>query len=320
MSDATDGSADAAVTRPGGSEGSGARTPGVVLGIDFGGTKIALATAAVSGERLDDVRIATRAADGAVEVVRRAVDAANSLVADATGGLLAVGVSTFGVVRDERVRLAPNVPGWEGLPLSAMLRDGLGVRALRVDNDVNAAAAAELRWGRLRGTEVGLYVNLGTGTGAALIVGGRVISGAHGAAGEIGYLLRHAGEPGYADGRAPLEEYVSGSGLAARGSALLGEPVVAADLFARRTEPAVAALLDDAAEALGAAVANLTTFLDPERVVVGGGMATAFLPALRDAVARTVPFPPRVEAARFVDDASLIGAIALAARTAADQS
>lgn len=205
---------------------------------------------------------------------------------------MAAGVATFGVVRDERVRLAPNVPGWEGLPLPAMLRDGLDVRALRMDNDVNAAAAAELRWGRLRGVGTGLYVNLGTGTGAALIVGGRVIPGAHGAAGEIAYLLRHADEPGYADGHAPLEEYVSGSGLAARGSALPGKPVVAAELFTRRAEPAVVALLDDAAEALGTAVANLTSFLDPELVVVGGGMAAAFLPALRDTVARAVPFPP----------------------------
>jgi glucokinase len=63
-------------------------------------------------------------------------------------------------------------------------------------------------------------------------------------------------------------------------------------------------------------VANLATFLDPERVVVGGGMATAFLPALRAAVAGAVPFPPPVEAARFIDDAPLIGAVALAVRTA----
>jgi glucokinase len=311
--------------RPEGADGRRGGAPagdgraGVVLGIDFGGTKIALATATASGEPLRNTRIETRASDGAAEVVRRAVEAANALVAATSGRLVAAGVSTFGVVRDGRIRLAPNVPGWEDLPLPAMLRDGLGVRALRVDNDVNAAAAAELHWGRLRGIETGLYVNLGTGTGAALIVGGRVIPGAHGAAGEIGYLLREPHEPGYFDGRAPLEEYASGSGLATRGSFLLGEPVTAANLFARREEPAVAALLDDAARALGTAIANLTTFLDPERVVVGGGMATAVLPALRDAVARAVPFPPPVEAARFTDDAPLVGAVALATRTATNE-
>jgi glucokinase len=288
-----------------------------VLGIDFGGTKIALATATASGEPLRDTRIDTRASDGAKEVVRRAVDAANDLVAATPGRLVAAGVSTFGVVRDGRVRLAPNVPGWEDLPLPGMLRDGLGVPALRIDNDVNAAATAELHWGGLAGTDVGLYVNLGTGTGAALIAGGQVIPGTHGAAGEIGYFLRAPGEPGYADGHAPLEEYTSGSGLAARGSELLGEPVSAADLFERRGEPAVAALLDDAATTIGMAVANLATFLDPERVIVGGGMATAFLPALRTAIAGAVPFPPLVRTARYIDDAPLIGAVALAVRAAA---
>jgi glucokinase len=280
-----------------------------VLGIDFGGTKVALATATPAGDRLRATRIETRAADGAQEVVRRTLAAAYELL-DTTPA--AVGVSTFGVVRDGRVHLAPNVRGWEDLPLPALLQDGLGGAAVNVDNDVNAAAAAELSWGALAGTDVGLYVNLGTGTGAAVIVGGRVVPGMHGAAGEIGYLLRSPGEPGYAHGHAPLEEYTSGSGLAARGRAMLHRPVTAAGLAARRHEPAVASLLDDAAATVGMTVANLTTFLDPERVVVGGGMATEFLPAIRTGIARAVPFPPPVEPARFVNEAPLIGAIALA--------
>ena len=288
------------------------QTPGHVLGIDFGGTKIALATATTTGERLRATRIETRAADGADEVMRRTLTAAHRLAAATPGRLLAAGISTFGVVRDGRVHLAPNVPGWEDLPLPAILRDGLGVSALNVDNDVNAAATAELDWGVLTGTDVGLYINLGTGTGAALIVGGRVIPGVHGAAGEIGYLLREPDEPGYAHGHAPLEEYTSGSGLAARGTTLLRRSVTAADLAASRHQPAVASLLDDAAATIGMTVANLATFLDPERVVVGGGMATAFLAAIEGAVRRAVPFPPPVVAGRFIDDAPLIGAIALA--------
>ncbi len=287
-------------------------TDAFVLGIDFGGTKVALATATASGERLRTARIETRATDGAEEVLRRVLVTARELVDETPGRLAAAGVSTFGVIREGRVRLAPNVPGWDGLALPALLEEGLGVSALRVDNDVNAAATAELHWGGLTGTGVGLYVNLGTGTGAAIIVDGRVVPGTHGAAGEIGYLLREPGEPGYAHGHAPLEEYTSGSGLAARGSALLGRPVTAVELSAMRDEPAVAALLHDAAATVGTAVANLTTFLDPERVVVGGGMATAFLSALRCAVSRAVPFPPPVQAASFVDDAPLIGALALA--------
>lgn len=285
---------------------------GFVLGIDFGGTKIALATATTAGERLRTTRIETRAADGAEEVMRRALAAAHRLMKDTPGHLAAAGIATFGVVRDGRVQLAPNVRGWEDLPLPALLQEGLGVAALRVDNDVNSAATAELDWGALTSTDVGLYINLGTGTGAALIVNGHVVPGVHGAAGEIGYLLREPGEPGYAHGHAPLEEYTSGSGLAARGTTLLRRSVTAVDLAADRQEPAIATLLDDAAATIGMTVANLATFLDPERVVVGGGMATAFLPAIESAVTRAVPFPPPVRPGRFIDDAPLIGAIALA--------
>jgi glucokinase len=285
---------------------------GFVVGIDFGGTKIALATATTTGERLRTIRIETRATDGAQEVIRRTLAAAHRLIEDTPGRLTTAGVSTFGVVRNGRVQLAPNVRGWEDLPLPAILQDDLGVAALGVDNDVNSAATAELAWGALTGTDVGLYVNLGTGTGAALIVGGRVIPGMHGAAGEIGYLLREPGEPGYAHGHAPLEEYTSGSGLAARGTTLLRRSVTAVDLAADRHEPVITTLLDDAAATIGMTVANLATFVDPERVVVGGGMATAFLPAIESAVARAVPFPPSVRPGRFVDDAPLIGAIALA--------
>jgi glucokinase len=285
---------------------------GFVLGIDFGGTKIALATATTSGERLRTTRIETRGAEGAEEVMRRTLVTAHQLMEDTSGRLTAAGVSTFGVVRDGHVHLAPNVRGWEDLPLPALLKDGLGASALQIENDVNSAATAELNWGALADTDVGLYVNLGTGTGAALIVDGRVVPGMHGAAGEIGYLLREPGEPGYAHGHAPLEEYTSGSGLAARGTTLLRRSVTAVDLAAGRDEPAIASLLDDAAATIGMTVANLATFLDPERVVVGGGMATAFLPAIQSAVTRAVPFPPPVMTGRFVNDAPLIGAIALA--------
>jgi glucokinase len=288
----------------------------LVLGIDFGGTKVALATATPSGTLLRTTRIATRAADGAAQLLRRTVEAARELVDATPGHLVSAGVATFGVVRAGCVRLAPGVAGWDGLALPSLLQGELGVPTLIVENDVNAAATAELRWGRLAGTDVGLYVNLGTGLGTALIAGGRVVPGAHGATGEIGYLLREPREPGFADGRAPLEEHTSGGGLAALGSRLLGEPVTAEDLFARRGEPAVAALLGQAADAIAMAVANLATFVDPERVVVGGGMATAFLPDIRTAIETAVPFPAPVEEAYFVDDAPLIGAVALAVQAA----
>jgi predicted NBD/HSP70 family sugar kinase len=283
-----------------------------VLAIDFGGTKVALASATVATVGLGEVlRLPTQASAGADQVVRRSFEAARTLLAAPD----AVGVSTFGVVRGDRVQLAPNVPGWDGLELPRLLREEFGAIPVAIDNDVKAAALAELRWGALKGVDVGLYLNLGTGLAAAMVVGGSVVRGANGAAGEIGYFVGSAGELGFADGRAPLEEMVSGAGLAARGSALLGRPVTAMDLFALSDHPIVSQLLDDAVKAIAVVVANLSITLDPERVVVGGGMMRAaqhILPRLSAEVARTVPFPPAIQTARFVNDASLLGALALA--------
>ncbi|MGI5241559.1 ROK family protein [Dactylosporangium sp. CA-139066] len=285
-----------------------------VLAIDFGGTKVALGAAPVGATEIRPgalVRLDTRGDEGALQVLERAVAAARRLVAEPA----AVGVATFGVVRDGVIRLAPNVPGWDGLPLPRLLADAFGGVPLAIDNDVNAGAAAELRWGALRGADTALYVNIGTGLAAALVAGGRVLPGANGAAGEIGYLRDRAGAPGFADDRAPLEEAVSGGALARRGSALLGRPVTAEELFAMYPDPPVAALLDDALELLARTVANLSVVLDPQHVVLAGGLMGAaghILPRVAAELAGAVPFPPRLAAARFVDDAPLLGALSAA--------
>ncbi|MFF5208807.1 ROK family protein [Streptosporangium sp. NPDC000396] len=278
-----------------------------VLGIDFGGTKVAIGVSDADGPSpAESLRLKT-----GDEILPRALAAARDLV----GSPAAVGVSTCGVIRDGRVRLAPNVPGWEGLELPRLLREEFGSVPVVIDNDVNAAAAAELRWGALRGVSTGLYVNLGTGLAAALVVGGQVVAGAHGAAGEIGYLLSSPAEPGFTEGHAPMEERVSGAALAARGSALLGRRVTTAELFGLVGDPLVRDVVDEAVDVLAMTVANLCVVLDPELVVVGGGMmgqADRILPVLASAVARAVPFPPGIGPARFVHDAPLLGALALA--------
>jgi glucokinase len=288
-----------------------------VLALDFGGTKIALATADSAAHPIRRVRIDTRADDGAETVIARAIAAARGLVDEtaATGRrLVAVGAATFGVPQDERIMLAPNVPGWERLPLARRLREGVGVAA-SVCNDVRAATAAELRWGMLRGSEVGFYLNLGTGLSMGLVVNGRVVDGAHGAAGEIGYNLSRPGDAGVAEGRAPLEEYVSGRAIGERASAYFGRALSTAEVFAAPPDSPIAKFLGDTLDELALHVSNLAIALDPSRIVVGGGlmeMAEVILPRLRLQLGQAVPFPPEVMAARFVHDGPLHGAIALA--------
>jgi glucokinase len=249
--------------------------------------------------------------------MRRALDEAAGLVARRRGRCLGAGVVCPGVIRPDRVDLVPSLPGWERLALHDVLREGLGLECVAVANDVKAAAEAEARWGSLRGADPGLFVSLGTGLAAALVVGGRVVSGAHGAAGEVGYCLRGASdEAGAADGRAPLEEFASGAGIGWRGGVLLGRPVSAAEVFAlAETEPAVHTLVEETLAELAVHLANWCVLLDPARVAVGGGLmrsADRVLDALARRLRSAVPFPPELVAAHFVEDGALHGAIALA--------
>jgi glucokinase len=200
------------------------------------------------------------------------------------------------------------------------VREGLGLERVAVRNDVKAAGAAEARWGVLAGADPAVFLSLGTGIAAAILIGGRPLEGAHGASGELAYVRRGAGErAAYADGRAPLEELAGGRFIGERATALAGRPLTAADAFAADDAPIVA-LVDRTLDELAVQVANVATLIDPERIAVGSGLmasADRVLAALRREVERAVPFPPALVTARFVHDGALRGAVALALDAAA---
>ena len=159
-------------------------------------------------------------------------------------------------------------------------------------------------------------MSIGTGIAAALVVGGRVVAGAHGAAGEVAYCLRGVGdEMGAADGRAPLEEFVGGAGIGRRASRLLGGDLTAAEVFALApTDLRARFLVDETLAELGVHVANWALLVDPARIAVGGGLMGSgelVLAALGHRLRYALPFPPELVPARFVLDAALHGAIAL---------
>jgi glucokinase len=281
-----------------------------VLAIDFGGTKLDVATATLDGEVVLSRRLDTDASGGAEQAVERAVKVGRALAettaAQLGGALLAVGAASPGIVLDDRILLAPNVPGWEDLALAASLREGLGGVDVVTQTDVKAATRAEAMWGELVDADPGIFINLGTGLAAGIVVNGEVLAGANGAAGEIGYVLRSAAEPH------PLEEHAGGRAIGERGGG-----ATAADVFdrARDGDDHARQLVDDALDELAIHVANLAIAIDPARIAVGGGLMhhqDLVLPALTRRVQQAVPFPPPVVPARFVHDAALRGAIALA--------
>ena len=286
----------------------------LILGIDFGGTKVALGLSDRTGALLATRRLDTDAEAGAEQVVARALSAAAELVSGSR--LAAIGVVSPGIVLPDRILLAPNVPGWEKLHLAELVSAAFPAVPVAVGTDAKAAALAEWTWGTLAGADPAVFLSLGTGIAAAVLVGGRLLTGANGAAGEIGYNLRTPQDAdGFASGAAPLEEAVGGRWLGTRATALLGRPVTAGELFALARENTEAKeLVASALDELSMHVANLAIAFDPARIAVGGGLvrsADVLLPALRERLAAAVPFPPELVPARFDQDASLLGALAL---------
>jgi glucokinase len=282
----------------------------VVLGIDFGGTKIATAVCDLGGRRMATRVIDAEPDRGARAAFGRGLRAGRALLAEVAPGrpLVGVGVSTFGIPSEDGVALAPAIDGWEDIAMGRELRATFAGTPVTMATDVKAAALAEARWGALAGADPGVYLNLGTGLAAAIVTGGRVLAGANGAAGEIGYNLRQAADVGDA-GYLPLEEAVSGRALAR----LTGRSAAAA--CAAGADATLAAMADQFTAELAFHLVNLAICIDPVRIAVGGGMTRSWdqiRPRLEAALDAAAPYRPELVLASFPFDAPLVGALALA--------
>lgn len=287
--------------------------PPYVLGIDFGGTKVAIGVGDADGHLIVQETIPTRDYASADQVVAAAIERGHHCVRQ-SGPIAAVGIATMGITTEAGVQLAPNVPGWDQLHLPSRVRDAFPGCPVAWDNDVKAALRAELRWGSLRGASCAAYLNLGTGIALAFSAEGRVWRGAHGAAGEIAYAWE-PGERGYGDGHAPLEERWGGGAL----DRLVREQLPAYAGLAeacrhRDADRAAYVLVEQAFRALAEAVGKMLLVIDVDIVAVGGGMAAQFAwlaPQLEAVWTQYLPFPPRCVCSAFPHQAGLRGALAV---------
>lgn len=291
----------------------------MILGIDFGGTKIAIATADHAGHLLARSDIPTSGEQGALQAVTRALDEAGRLVDETTRmghGLDAIGIATMGITQEDRVLYAPNVPGWERLRLPDLIRERFPSIPVHIENDVKSAAWAELKWGHLDPEEPGIFLNLGTGIGIALAAHGRILRGAHGASGEVAYCPLTLDSQGARHGIAPLEELVGGGPIKERASRAMGTEMSAGALFRRPLDdPPVKRLVEPILRAMAFYLMQWTIAFDPSRVVVGGGLVNVsdvIFPVLEASLEEFVPFPPELVAAHYLRDAGLMGALAVA--------
>lgn len=309
---------------------------GYVLGLDIGANKLLAMVADLEGRLVASERRRVVGLDDAAAVLRTASAAVRSALKRAgisSGALMAVAVGTPGVVEQPsgRLRLAPQLPGWEGLPLAERVEEMLG-RPVLVDNEAHLALLAERWLGAIKGADDALYVQLGIGVGAGILVGGQLYRGATGAAGEIGYLP-------IADRASPLPvgvgqfEHAAGGRAFARlghraalgpGGQLLGELVGGAlDLVDAEVVFAAAVqgdrtarrVIDKVVARLARGIAAAIALLDPAVVVIGGGLSRAgqaLLEPLERAVFDLVPVPPRFVLSELGDKAVALGAVRVA--------
>lgn len=291
--------------------------PDRVIAIDVGGTSLKGAVVDRRGQLLFQSRRPTGAQRGSDAVLAAILDFASDLVGE-HASTAAVGITTPGLV-DERagVVLAAANLHWRDVPIRQLAHHRLGL-PVAVMHDVRAAALAEGLMGAAQGRDDYLMVTLGTGIGAAVVIGGRPYTGAHGIGGELGHVAVQPRGPLCGCGRPGcLEALASAGHVATHYRTMTGDrELVDAEQVAARAAAGdeIAHLVwDTAIDALALAMANYCALLDPELIVVGGGMATAgqrlFAPLQRRLVAHLrFGQPPPVVAAALGADAGRRGA------------
>ena len=295
-----------------------------LAGIDIGGTYIKYGLVEESGKILHQERVQTRAEEGRDAVLQRIIQAARTLSA-LSSPPSAFGIGVPGVVNQGIVHSPPNLPGWDEVPLQQILEDALGSRVV-VENDANAAALAESRFGAGRDHPDFLYVTLGTGVGGGIVLNNELYRGPHGDAGEIGHIqvaksevskseVRSQGPgPKTRDPRAfrenVLESFIGSQILEAQ----WGMPVGECDKHARAGDEQALGRLQDVGELLGLGLCSALAVLGLRVVVLGGGIAQSdfIINAARETVKRraipTIASSVKILKAAYVQDTGLIGA------------
>lgn len=293
------------------------------LGIDVGGTKCLALVVDDDGNVVDRRRVSTPRGPQAIEDAL--VDLVGELTVAHVGTVddwTVVGLGVPGLVtRDGTIVSSPNLPEVENFAVRRRLESRLD-RVVLVDNDANGAALAEWQVGAARGHDDVLVVTLGTGIGGGIVSDGRLVRGRNGFAGEIGHVVVVADGRTCACGRRGCwEQYASGTALGRMATELDATPDTAAlDAAALRRaaeagDSRAVALVDDFARWVALGIASLVHVLDPEVVVIGGGVAHR-AEMVRDSVERWmgeflyashVRRHPDVRLARHGEDAGAIG-------------
>ena len=300
--------------------------PGYVVGVDLGGTNLRLALADLSGTILARWSSSAAGLRGPDSVIKRISSGVSCMLQEVPVSRealrsIAIGVPGIADVENGIVVATSYLMGWRDVPLRALIESELNVPAV-VDNDVNMAAIGEQWAGSAKDAKDFVFLAIGTGIGAGIVLNGNLFRGSSWAAGEIGYMLlpgaaempATAGEPG------ALESMIGGEGIKAQwkklGSAQQME-INATEIFdlALDGDPRAQTLLHQSATMLAQAVYNISLILNCPLFVLGG--TVGLHPALCDAAQKVldqwiVPGSPRLVRSTLGTDAQLLGTLSFA--------
>lgn len=310
------------------------------IGVDVGGTKVAAGLVNDEGEIRSHLRVPMIANGSASDGLGAVLSAISQLLRDGTrvGG---IGVCSPGPLDPAAgvILNPPNLPCWRNFPLAEALRKAYGLAnavPIKVDNDANAAALAETRWGAARGYNNVFYATIGTGIGTGIVMHGKIYHGRTGSAGEGGHvsidyrgpicgcgkpgcievlasgsaIARHAREQVSSGRESLILQLAAGKPDAVTGE-IVGKAYAAGDALARE-------VLTEGADMLAVWLSNMIDLLDPEVIVIGGGATALYRPffgRLQERVPKLAVNPRAREvpivAARYGAEAGIAGGAAL---------
>ena len=296
-----------------------------VIGVDLGGTKVAAAIFDSDGRIIAKEYKLLDGAEGP-DVAARIVDNLKALVAGAPDEKIeAVGICIPGIVYSKKETVwAPNIPGWDNFPLKGYISRAMGPDVpVFIESDRTCYILGEEWKGAAHGCTDAIYLAVGTGIGAGILLDGRIVHGANDIVGATGWM---ALEPPYKEEFIPVgcfEYYASGNGIGNQAKLLYNDNSKSSyDVFAGyRKDPVATGILDKAIMMWGMGAANLVSLFNPQKVIFGGGIfgpAKQFIPRIYEQARQWgQPISMRdVEfcASQIDGEAALLGAAALAIR------
>ena len=250
------------------------------IGVDIGGTKVAIAVVNESGVIHHQSIIPTELTIKPEVMIHKISEEIKHVVKNSTisiDDIIGVGIGAPGPLdsKNGMITCPPNLPTWTDIPIRKLIEEHLSIPVI-LENDANAAALAEKWIGAAQENENFIYITVSTGIGAGIIDNGKLLRGQKGNAGDIGHMVV---DPSFGEcscGQSGcLESIASGTAIAKRGSKIMERDVTTEEVFDLfgDNNPEIVAYIESVYKVLGVASVNMINTFDPEKIVIGGGVS-----------------------------------------------